>query len=199
MACSMATDVPHHVSMCMSLWNPPPFWDKNSMGLTPILGFKGWHYSGELPLGLWFVVCYTQIEPKWPTFWHWRLNFLGKNKEVTSIQIALALECQALRWEFRSCLCGVIPPGCKQWVVPSRGSWTAAKTLAVAMIHYGLRAAVNKCSAVLREMPSKQTPCCVWDSESRHVQNFKFIFVLLSQCTFQLVISFYYKNNQADR
>lgn len=77
------------------------------------------------------MVYYTQLEPGRPTFWHWKLNFWVKNKKVTPIQTEVALEYQAPGRELRSCLCGVIPADCKQWVVPSRGSWTAAKTPAV--------------------------------------------------------------------
>jgi len=104
---------------------------------------------------------YSLLYPAWTqltNFWHRRLSFLLKNKKVPPIQIELALGCQDLGWEFRSCLRGAIPPDCKQWVVPSRGSWTAAKTLAMPMTNSGHRAGVNKCSAALRQMPSEQTP-----------------------------------------
>ena len=139
------------------LVNPTPFLGQNLHGPDP---FSNLSDSRGIAVESCLSV-YSLLYPAWTqltNFWHRRLSFLVKNKKVPPIQIELALGCQDLCWEFRSCLWGAIPPDCKQWVVPSRGSWIAAKTFAVSMTNSGHRAGVNKCSAVLRQMPSEQTP-----------------------------------------
>ena len=140
------------------LVKPTPFLGQNFLGPDPFCDLSD--SRGVIAVESCLSV-YSLLYPAWTqltNFWHRRLSFLLKNKKVPPIQIELALGCQDLGWEFRSCLRGAIPPDCKQWVVPSRGSWTAAKTLAMPMTNSGHRAGVNKCSAALRQMPSEQTP-----------------------------------------
>lgn len=60
------------------------------------------------------------------------------------------------------------------------------------MAHSGLRAAVNKYSAVLREMPSKQIPYCGTVKadmfKTSHLSLYRFLNALFSWC-FHFIIS----------
>lgn len=121
------------------------------------------------------MLCYTKLEHNWPTFWHWTLSFLVKKEEVycNSNSTHLGLPSSGLRiqilfmWPYHQ----IVSSG--QFFAGGLGQLLRPLLWPCNSSH---RAEVNRCSAANTTMGS---------GGSRHVQRFTFIFVEVSQCTFQ--------------